>query len=483
MVDGSGSIDEGYAGNGFPEPGYYITLPNSLNELVGGADDAFDLSEQLTLRYDDHSGVTREWVLALYGTAKNSTDVEAGGETRARYIYKLLPAAGQQLPVRVQIRDQETGQAVLSDDFTPSVEEKYKEYDMTIYSGALDQNFVSAELVVGSDAYVCPVSVQPGKLTVRGLNDGMTTGIVTGDAAVPGGITASAPDDVTYFVNDSRVEVAEPEHVKLLVDSVLDENILTDYIAANLTDESPGYEVGYQQQYMDLVDAQNGNAFLTMGSGQQMTIYWPVPGDYVAGGAVNVYHFEALDRNYDVPVEEMLENAPPRTIVPTLTTIGGQDYFAFETGSFSPFVLAYEKTPAIYALTVENGSGSGQYKAGTQVAITADAAPAGKVFDRWVTSGGGSFVNASSAATSFTMPAGDVTVTALYKNAPSGGGSNGGSSGGSGSPAGPAQPAGPAAGPLPQTGDAGAPLLWLALLAASGAGLLAVFALKRRDRG
>lgn len=42
---------------------------------------------------------------------------------------------------------------------------------------------------------------------------------------------------------------------------------------------------------------------------------------------------------------------------------------------------------------------------------------------------------------------------------------------------------GPAAGPLPQTGDAGAPLLWLALLAASGAGLLAVFALKRRDRG
>ena len=42
---------------------------------------------------------------------------------------------------------------------------------------------------------------------------------------------------------------------------------------------------------------------------------------------------------------------------------------------------------------------------------------------------------------------------------------------------------GTAAGPLPQTGDAGAPLLWLALLAASGAGLLAVFALKRRDRG
>ena len=56
------------------------------------------------------------------------------------------------------------------------------------------------------------------------------------------------------------------------------------------------------------------------------------------------------------------------------------------------------------------------YTDGTPVTITADAAPAGKVFDRWVTSAGGSFADAESAQTVFTMPAGDVTVTAVYKN-------------------------------------------------------------------
>lgn len=319
---------------------------------------------------------------------------------------------------------------------------------------------------------------------MRGLNDEVTSDIVTGETAVPGSITASAPEGVTYFVNGSHVEVAEPEHVKLLVDSVLNEDVLTDHIKSNLMEESPDHEVGYQQQYMDLVDTKNGNVFLTMGSGQKMTIYWPVPGDYVAGGAVSVYHFEALDRNYDASVDKVLESAPPKEIVPALTTIDGQEYFKFETGSFSPFVLAYEKTPTTYALTVENGSGSGQYEAGAQVAITANAAPAGKVFDRWVTSAGGSFASESSASTTFTMPGNAVTVTALYKDAPSGGGSDSGSgSGSSGSGAGTAQPAATATAQVPQTGDTGAPLLWLALLAAAGAGLLMVFAIKRRDRG
>ena len=69
-----------------------------------------------------------------------------------------------------------------------------------------------------------------------------------------------------------------------------------------------------------------------------------------------------------------------------------------------------------YNLTVENGTGDGVYTDGTPVTITADAAPAGKVFDRWVTSAGGSFADAESAQTVFTMPAGDVTVTAVYKN-------------------------------------------------------------------
>ena len=70
-----------------------------------------------------------------------------------------------------------------------------------------------------------------------------------------------------------------------------------------------------------------------------------------------------------------------------------------------------------YTLTVIDGSGSGEYEASAIVPITADAPPSGKVFDAW-TAASGSFADANSASTTFTMPAEAVTVTATYKNAP-----------------------------------------------------------------
>ncbi|MDR2687580.1 MAG: DUF6273 domain-containing protein [Oscillospiraceae bacterium] len=69
-----------------------------------------------------------------------------------------------------------------------------------------------------------------------------------------------------------------------------------------------------------------------------------------------------------------------------------------------------------YAVTVNNGAGSNNYAAGATVSITADAAPSGKVFDRW-TATGVTLSNPTSASTSFTMPANAVTLTATYKDA------------------------------------------------------------------
>jgi len=65
-----------------------------------------------------------------------------------------------------------------------------------------------------------------------------------------------------------------------------------------------------------------------------------------------------------------------------------------------------------YALTVNGGTGSGDYAAGTSVPITAGAAPSGKVFDKWTSSAGGTFASATAATTTFTMPASAATVTA-----------------------------------------------------------------------
>ncbi|MDT8432359.1 MAG: DNRLRE domain-containing protein [Bacteroidales bacterium] len=66
-----------------------------------------------------------------------------------------------------------------------------------------------------------------------------------------------------------------------------------------------------------------------------------------------------------------------------------------------------------YQLTVESGSGAGSYVDGSNVAITAFAAPDGKVFDQWT---GDTAVVADiySASTILTMPDSDVQVTAIY---------------------------------------------------------------------
>ncbi|MGN0714019.1 MAG: hypothetical protein ACI4LJ_09555 [Anaerovoracaceae bacterium] len=78
-----------------------------------------------------------------------------------------------------------------------------------------------------------------------------------------------------------------------------------------------------------------------------------------------------------------------------------------------------------YTVTVTNGTASvgtasvSQAAAGTKVTLTATAAPSGQVFDKWVVeSGNVTLADATSATTTFTMPAGDVSVKATYKNAP-----------------------------------------------------------------
>ncbi len=94
------------------------------------------------------------------------------------------------------------------------------------------------------------------------------------------------------------------------------------------------------------------------------------------------------------------------------------DLFISDTGNYVIRKI-FTGTPATaYLLTVENGTGGGSYAAGIPVSITANPPAQGKIFDKWITSNGGSFDNAASASTTFIMPSGAVTVTATYKDAP-----------------------------------------------------------------
>jgi hypothetical protein len=69
----------------------------------------------------------------------------------------------------------------------------------------------------------------------------------------------------------------------------------------------------------------------------------------------------------------------------------------------------------LHALTVQYGSGSGTYAAGTAVAVVAQAPPTGSVFSHWsIESGAGTFATGNAAATTFTLGSGPATVRANY---------------------------------------------------------------------
>ncbi len=68
---------------------------------------------------------------------------------------------------------------------------------------------------------------------------------------------------------------------------------------------------------------------------------------------------------------------------------------------------------------------SGNYLAGTDIAIAAKPA-SGYSFNKWTSTGGGTFANVNNASTTYTMPANPATITATFTYNSSSGGSSGG---------------------------------------------------------
>ncbi len=78
-------------------------------------------------------------------------------------------------------------------------------------------------------------------------------------------------------------------------------------------------------------------------------------------------------------------------------------------------IFASDATPATpFDLTVDLGTGDGSYLPGSSANIVADTAPTGQIFSGWTGSDAVNFGDVNSASTTFTMPAGDTTITANY---------------------------------------------------------------------
>ena len=321
---------------GLPEPGFYITLSDALEEDLEKlasytGEGPMDLSGWISFEASTSSGGPRSWTLERYDEDGESTVTIDGKE---RYIYRLVAPEGQDA-VRVQFTN-ENGEAIPSDKFVIDLDTLYQEFDMSIYTNTVDAGSVVAKVKGKTDQYT--VSTSSGVLTVRGVvnTETGTTDIVDKVPSTAENVTAVAAEGTKYLINNSNLEVNDSTGVKLLADNIVEEGkqALTQYLLDG--DYGLNNEFKFEYRYLDLVDSSNGNVWIR--PSQPMTIFWPYPEGADSNDTFYVIHFDGLDRNYD-DLSNALENNQPKNCKITRTSGG----ITFTVDSFSPFALVWKE--------------------------------------------------------------------------------------------------------------------------------------------
>ena len=174
--------------------------------------------------------------------------------------------------------------------------------------------------------------------------------------AVPAGagIVAVSPGTV-YTLNATNIKLQDLHgkesrmQVGLLFDDIMNEvndrqSLLESQANARMPALAPGASRYFQSQYLDLVDMNNGNAWVT--ASEPVEVYWGYPDGTDAATQFTLWHFRGLHRDgtddpeesgYDL--EDILAVEPEQ--VPIENTEAGIR-FRVEPGGFSPFVLVWE---------------------------------------------------------------------------------------------------------------------------------------------
>lgn len=362
-VEGENVSTDTANASGFPEPGYYITLPNDLDtalkQALGHNDGSpVDLSQYLTFSYN-HEGVKREWKLERYDNSDGAASMANG-----KYIYRLVTTEGDQ-PVRLSITD-ENGNIKSGDEFNPAIGSLYQTFQMGIYAGDLDQNLITATVDIpnATDETTTDIEIGSGTLTVRGTTSDAKQGALDGsdNGTV---ITAEAADDTTFTINGSDLQVRDENEVQLLVDELVADTATTttqNDLKNKAATEIKGIDAthNFDFQYIDLVDSDNGNAWVK--TDKDLTLTWEYPAGMTKDNAdFAIVHYKGLDRDYTNAAAEIAS-----TNVEAFEVEHTKNGLRFSAGAsgFSPVALVYSNATGdaaldTYKITYDPNGGSG----------------------------------------------------------------------------------------------------------------------------
>ena len=200
-------------GNGLPQPGYHLVLSPAVTEWINAKEgedaDAAAAAERLdqilTFTYDV-GDVERTWKLDYLGIHSYNEDGSA-----AAYVYSMTEVNNNPVSLRV-FEDKDNSKTltdgdktITTDDIPMSETAASAEYLMTIDGGPLDQSKVQGKFTIGEDSITCGVTIGYGTLTVKSTTN---KEYVTEIGTVDDNQISATGEGVTYYVNNSEVEVA-----------------------------------------------------------------------------------------------------------------------------------------------------------------------------------------------------------------------------------------------------------------------------------
>ena len=309
VANGSGTIT---ASNTLPTPGFTFS---GLPEGTDPTDIIFSGAGE------------RAWHVELYPGLS---------EDAVHKLYTIVPSGTEnQDPVRVQFKVGENDY-VVSDEFIVGLEVNTS-FEMSIYPG----NAGEVSATIDGQAYT--VELGSGILTVRGVteNSAYAEVEVTGTAQTAGEPGLTAPENTVFYVNGSEVQVTDEGSVALLFDDIIDtgsEN-RTEQLVDRAEQEIGAFD-SYEAKYLDLVDRNNGDAWVT--ASNAVTVYWPLPEGTNRFTDFTLLHFEDLDRDMaSGEIENDIANCVVDEIEITEVT-GTHVVFNVTSGNFSPFMLVWD---------------------------------------------------------------------------------------------------------------------------------------------
>ena len=334
-----------------PEPLFYI-VPSEETSTVEPTELVFTKGAE--------SSTTKKWTVA-----------EAGKDADGNTLYKFVAADNTQ-DVRVTYTDAE-GNAVLSDQFDPSdVGDLCTTYLIDIYPGDKEGDDEEKVQAQTDDGPQYPVSLSSGTLTVRAVDAEDETSVThkavtsLNDKVGAGKGAVVVGADTTYTLNDTKVTIPDSEGISLLFDGIIDDpnddgtegSNRTDALIAKVDEKlgavEPGFNRNYQAQFLDLVDVNNGNAWVK--ADDDVTVYWGYPEGTGQSTEFTLYHFKGLHRQGENSGFDLDDLDAAEIEVKVINKDAKGISFIVEPGGFSPYVLTWD-VDARHTITATAGAG------------------------------------------------------------------------------------------------------------------------------